>query len=432
MLVQNDFQSIDDLRFVAEKCPRCSLCKFPPLVRVEHGRHSGCCPSYEELAVHAASGGGLMVAALSIADGRARPTETLRRLAFSCTACGACDVSCKYNSDIEVLEAILQLRARLFQELGPAPAHRAVLDAIRDRGHPLPEAATARDAWLEDLGLSVSRDGGDYLLWVGPHYALERRHRATLRRALDLLCRAGVRFSTLGADEPYAGRAALEIGDRQLFAECSRRAATAIHRSRARAVLCLSAEDYATLRAQTPRFAPVTKPVRHLVELYADLLRRRKLKPRHPLGVTAGWHDSSYLGRLSEPWNYWSGEKRKVLGQMIVYEPNRRLRYGRNGCYDAPRAVLRALPGVQLREFLRREEYAFDSGETGQTAAFAPELALAAARRRLAEAADAGIELVVTECPQARAALDRARTSNGRGVAVCTLTELLSRSIEGE
>ena len=54
-MLSSDFQSLEELRPFASKCPRCSLCKFPPLVRVESARYSGICPSYEEFKVHASS-----------------------------------------------------------------------------------------------------------------------------------------------------------------------------------------------------------------------------------------------------------------------------------------------------------------------------------------------------------------------------------------
>ncbi|MBI2889565.1 MAG: (Fe-S)-binding protein [Nitrospirae bacterium] len=429
-MLSNNFQSLEDLRFVAEKCPRCSLCKFPPLTRVEHGGFAGICPSYEEFKFHAASGSGLLIMAMSILDGRSEPNETVRRFAFGCTACGGCDVACKYNTDIEIQETILQLRAHLFRTIGPLPAHRAVLDAIEKKGHPLTEAGESAGGWMSDLGFRDGQPGAEYLLWLGPHYRFQKETRRVLGRILALLHRGGVSFTAL-SDEPYTGRAALEIGDRDLFRRCSEHTSAALRASRARAVVCLSAEDYATLRALTPRFAPIEKPVLHIVEIYDELVRRRKLTPRARVRATAVWHDSSYLGRLSEPYAPWTGQRKKVEGQIAVYDPPRPVRSGAEGCYEPPRRVLQTLPGLEMREFHRRKEYAFDSGETGQAAAANPDFALSTARRRVAEAREVGADTIVTECPQSAYWLSRASGATGPAIKITTLTDLLAESVNG-
>lgn len=430
-MLSSDFQSLEALRPFASKCPRCSLCKFPPLVRVESARASGICPSYEEFAVHASSGGGMLVLAMSLLDGRSQPTDAVRRIVFGCHACGGCDVSCKFSADIEVQETILQLRAKLFSERGPLPGHDAVLASLATHGHPLPAHATDLTAALAGLDLRP-RAGASVLLWIGPHYALDAGREATLRRALSLLDRAGVAWTTLGEHEPYTGRAALEIGDRATFRSFAERAARAIERSGVARVVCLSAEDYATLRADVPRVARVGARISHLIELYDELLAKRRLGPCRDVARTATWHDTSYLGRLSEPFVPWRGIARKVEGQIEIYDPPRPVRGGGGGCYEPPRRVLARIPGLVLREMPRRREYAFDSGESGQAAAVLPDLALATARRRADEARSTGAELLVTECPQSLALLEQACAAGGPGLRATSLTDVLATSVEGD
>lgn len=430
-MLSSDFQSLEALRPFASKCPRCSLCKFPPLVRVESAAYSGICPSYEEFKVHASSGGGMLVMAMSLLDGRSEPTDTVRRIAFGCHACGGCDVACKFSADIEVQETILQLRAKLFVERGPLPGHDAVLASLARRGHPLPAHDTDLAAALAALDLS-SRDGASVLLWIGPHHALDPHRTKTLRRALSLLDRAGVAWTTLGDREPYTGRAALEIGDRASFRAFAERAARAIEGSGAKRVVCLSAEDYATLRADVPRVAAVRARVSHVVELYDELLAKRRLTPQARIARAVTWHDTSYLGRLSEPFVPWRGVARKIEGQIEIYDPPRPVRSGGGGCYEPPRRVLGRIPGLVLREMPRRREYAFDSGESGQAAAVLPDFARASARRRAEEARSTGVELLVTECPQSLALLEPACSEGGSGLRATSLTDLLAMSVEGD
>ena len=116
-----DHKSIEDLRPINSKCVRCSLCKFPPLVTVADARFSSACPSYLEYKLHSHSGGGRVVMALSLGEGRAEISEEARHAFFQCTLCGACDIACKYSSDIEILEMPMSPN-RLFELVSASEA----------------------------------------------------------------------------------------------------------------------------------------------------------------------------------------------------------------------------------------------------------------------------------------------------------------------
>ena len=140
-LLSNQFDSLEEIRWNSEKCVRCNMCKFPPLARVESKAHSIGCPSYEHFKFNANSGGGMVIMANSLLAGRSAVSETVRDVAYGCTLCGLCDVSCKFNTDIEVLETLFLLRHRIFSEGQTFDAHRRILDCIREHDHPLPRFA---------------------------------------------------------------------------------------------------------------------------------------------------------------------------------------------------------------------------------------------------------------------------------------------------
>lgn len=422
--LRNQFDRLEDIRWNSEKCVRCNMCKFPPLARVESHAHSMGCPAYEEFKVNASSGGGMVIMANSLLAGRSTVTDAVRDVVYGCTLCGLCDVSCKFNTDIEVLETLLLLRQRVFADGRLSGAHRAVLDCIRAHGHPLPHLAAAP----LQVALQRGSPGADTLVWVGPHFGFDPAVQGWLGQMLDLLDRGGVRYQLLGDREPYTGRAALEIGDRELFRRQSAAVVEAVRVSGARRIIALSAEDYSTLRSQTPKFAALRVPVRHVTEMYADLLARRRLRPARMLNdARMAWHDPCYLGRLGGLHQPWQGRQRQV-GGIKVYDPARPIDYGSGGVFDAPRRVLARINGSSGREFARRREYAFNAGESGQARAVMPEFAAATAARRLQEARDCDIGTIVTECPQATGML-RA-VADGSPVVVRTLTELLTHALE--
>jgi Fe-S oxidoreductase len=423
-LLSNDFSGLEDIRWSSEKCVRCNMCKFPPLARVESQAHSMGCPAYETFKFNANSGGGMVIMANSLLAGRSQVTDAVRDVVYGCTLCGLCDVSCKYNTDIEVLETLYLLRHRLHEEGAIFDAHRDVLRCIREHNHPFPALGETPNQLPQDR----NTPGADTLVWAGPHFSLDPDNRGWARDMLDLLDAAGVRYQLLREGEPYSGRAALEIGDRELFRRQSTAVAEAIRASGARKVIALSAEDYSTLRSQTPKFAEIGVRVEHITETYADLFARRRLRPLESVrDAKLAWHDPCYLGRLGGRYAAWQGMQKKV-GGMKVYEPRRPIDYGSGGVFDAPRKVLAALNDLPLLEFDRRREYAFNAGETGQAAAAMADFAAETADRRVQEARDCGIATIVTECPQAHASLTQAARRIA-GVEVRSLTELVVESL---
>ena len=43
-ILNNNFQSLEEMDWITEKCVRCNMCKFPPLARVESKDYSIGCP----------------------------------------------------------------------------------------------------------------------------------------------------------------------------------------------------------------------------------------------------------------------------------------------------------------------------------------------------------------------------------------------------
>ena len=416
----NNFQSLQEMDWVTKKCVRCNMCKFPPLARVESKAYSIGCPAFDNFKFHANSGGGKLIMSSSLMQGRSTITEAVCKTVYGCTLCGACDVSCKYNADIEVLETLFLLRHHVFLEGMLYPAHQAILDSIRTCGHPLVALQTA----VNQVPAERHTPGAATLVWVGPSFAYDPELKVWLENMLRLLGKGGLRFQLLRDREPYAGRAALEIGDRELFREQSVKVAQAIEQTGAKRIICLAAEDYSTLRSQTPKFVEINTPVEHVTERYAQFVKKRAfaVKPLNHAGL--GWHDPAYLGRLGGKYIPWEGTNEKEGRGIRAYVPPREINYGTGGVFEAPREVLSKIAGQPVLEFSLKKEYAYGAGETGQAQAVMPAFVSATAAKRVREARDQGIETIVTECPQAYATL-RAGAAEAPNMKVLNLTDLL-------
>lgn len=423
-VLNNNFQSLEEMEWVMEKCVRCNMCKFPPLSRVEAIDYSIGCPSFDYFKFHASSGGGKLIMAASLTWGRSSVTESVKKFAYACTLCGSCDVSCKFCVDIELLDVLFMLRNRLFKEGALHERHRAILDCIRNYGHPLPELAKKSCRVPSDC----QNDKADTLVWLGPRFPRDPTYAPWLEAMLEILKKGNIRYRILADEEPYSGRAALEIGDRDLFHEQSVKVAEAVQRAKPKKIVCLDAEDYSTLRSRTPRFVKFDTPVLHISEIYRQLVGKGSFAPRKAVSFqNVGWHDPSYLGRLAGKFVPWQGTNDKEELGIRAYVPTRTLDYGTGGAFDAPRTVLKRILGRPALELSLKKEYAYSCGETGQAKAILPEFVEATAQKRVQEALDHGIETLVTECPQAyRTLADASR--NLSGIRIVSLTELMSKA----
>jgi Fe-S oxidoreductase len=387
-------ERLEALRHEMKKCVRCSLCKLVPLPTIRQTRFTSACPPVDEYHLHAYCGGGLNVMALALLDGRIGVDEDLARVVSACTTCGLCDVSCKFIMAAERQDVILALKEHIAESGLALPAE--------------PEEQPALPHWAGGLALkTLPESRAEVLLYAGAGSRHDAEHASTARKLARLLLACGVDVGIL-ADEPGSGIEAYWTGRRQGFTDQAQRLVDALDRSGAQTVVTLGGEDLGLLRAKYPRYgrAPRAEVV-HAGEFLARLLERRRLRLTRAIPLRATYHDPCYLGRQSEPVSPWQGEERQTHGVMRYFTPPKPINYGVNGVFDAPRRVLRAVPGLSLVEMHRIREYAYCCGGGGGVPRAHPNVARSAAMQRVEEARAVGAERLVTACQHCRHNLTR-------------------------
>jgi len=67
----------------------------------------------------------------AMAEGVLDWNEKALEVMYACTLCGACDVGCKRNLDLEVELTLESLRVKAVKDgKGPMPAHKKIVDTI--------------------------------------------------------------------------------------------------------------------------------------------------------------------------------------------------------------------------------------------------------------------------------------------------------------
>lgn len=401
---------LESLRGEMQKCTRCSLCKMVPMPTIQDAAYANACPPMNVKHFHAYSGGGLQVMALSLVDGRIDVDEDLARVAFACTTCGLCDVSCKFLMEAERQDVILALREHIVAEGHGPTTHRGAVEALLATGYARGTPSAERLRWADGLGLaSLPTQPADVLLYTGAaaYHDAGEAHRA--RKLAELLLAAGLDVGVL-EPEPDTGIDAFWTAHRDAFKTHAEKVCDTLDKSGAKRIVVTSGSHLGLLRAHYPRYArPLRAELLHASELLDELIRTGRLRLEKLIDRRITYHDPCYLGRQSEPPQAWEGEEKMSHGVLTYFDPPKPINNGVNGVYEPPRRVLDKVPGLQRTEMHRIREYSFCCGGGGGVPDAHPDVARSAAQSRIEEARDVGADAIVTACHYCAAQLRRSQ-----------------------
>jgi Fe-S oxidoreductase len=414
--------SLSDFKQTMESCNHCGQCKWLLAPKMCGWDFAEICPIHQRYHFDAYSGQGLLNIARELLDGRLRYEDGLTELIYSCTTCGACDVNCKSIRDMEVLDTILALRARCAEDGQLPEAHRATAENVAGTHNIYGLPHEKRPDWLPaDID---SDDSADTAYFAGCAASYSRPDIAV--NTVKILKAGGVSFQVLGPEEWCCGAPLWRTGQLGEAEKVIRHNLEAFKRRGIKTLVTSCAECTGAFKSGYPRFAETDLEVKHISEVVAGLLKEDRLKLGGLPAVTVTYHDPCMLGRQSETYVPWRGEI-KAYG---LHEPPKTWRRGTNGIYDEPRAVLRAIPGVELLEMTRNEENGYCCGAGGGVGRANPEFARWTAGERLREAASTGAEAVVSCCPFcAESFEDAAKTGSGQ-LKYFDLTELVASALQ--
>lgn len=238
---------------------------------------------------------------------------------WACTTCRACEEECPVF--ITFVDKIVDLRRNLVMERAEFPDElQNAFRGLESSGNPWSYPAHDRLKWTEglDIPTMVEKPDAEILFWVGCAPAFDARARSVTIATARLLKQAGVSFAILGAEETCTGDPARRAGNEFLFQMMAEQNCTTLNNYKVRKIVTVCPHCFNTLKNEYPDFGGRFEVVHHS-ELLFDLVRQGRLKPQRDVQATVTYHDSCYLGRY-------------------------------NDVYDAPREILRSIPGVKLVE----------------------------------------------------------------------------------
>lgn len=325
---------------------------------------------------------------------------------FSCLTCYACNLNCPSDVDYPLFVQKTRALASTHGEHG-ACAHSGTLQSL-SRLMANPAITQRRLEWLSD-GIRVSAEA-DVLFFVGcaPYFEpmFEDIGVESLQPAvssLRILNALGIEPRVL-EDEKCCGHDLLWTGDVESFKALAEHNAAVIKKAGVNKVVFSCAECYRTFSQDYPKYVDLDCELQHISEVLAERL------------------DEAAAGL-------------KEMGRKVTYHDPCRL--GRHlGVYEAPRDVLKAIPGTELVEMERNREDSLCCGTSAFTNCDACSKEIRV--ERLLEAKSTGAEILITSCPKCQIHFKCAMVSKGKvkgpdvEIPVMDLAEFVASALEVE
>jgi Fe-S oxidoreductase len=422
-----DISDLNNFVYDMSRCIKCKGCYW-----VEHTYQPGVkfstrCPSNFWNDFDSYGAFGKMRIGTALAEGKLQWTPTLLEVVYADPLCGACDVGCKRNLDLEIELTLEALRVKAVKDgVGPLPVHKKIAQNIATTHNVYGAEHSNRKKWVTS-SIKVAPKA-DILYFVG---CTASYGCTEIAQATGKILNASKTPFMLMPEEWCCGNTLQSVGMLDEARELAKRNVEMVKNAGAKTVLLSCAEGYRMWKVEYPKLLNIATAdlgfnVIHLVEFADDAVKKGTLKLTRPVNARLTYHDSCSISRLADPWTPWSGER----GWMGTVSPPLKRRRGTHGLYAQPRNVINAIPGVEFVEMIRTRENAFCCGAGRGTKEAFPTLASSSAKHRLEEVKEIGAEVLVSACPWCKNNFAQAVNANGDNVKVMDFSELILASLD--
>ncbi|MHA2298050.1 MAG: (Fe-S)-binding protein [Candidatus Hodarchaeales archaeon] len=317
---------------------------------------------------------------------------------YHCTLCGRCTKVCPLSIDIKSLWPSFR---QIVEETDFNPSSvKDVEKKIKDAKDPYGLGEDLREFWIDSLELDdvPINEKANLVYFVGCTSAFKKQHEQVPRAVSLFLNHIGENWTLLGEEEICCGAPALMTGDKATARELAESIEEKIEEIGATTVVTSCAGCYRTLKWEYPHLLDRTPKfkVAHVVGMINQCIKQGKLELERT-DQRISYHDPCELGRL---------------GGMI----------------EEPRVILKAM----TRNFVELPENKLESrccGGGGLLQIFDSEMAINISSRRIRQANELNIDILVSACPACEMTLREGVKKTGSSIEVIDIVELVAKQL---
>lgn len=383
--MSNHHKAYNSLEQEALICARCGYCR-------------GVCPVYRAVGWESATPRGKLSIArqiFALKDNKQQLSDEFIHRVTQCTLCGACTHAC--STEIDIQRLWLDLRKRI-AAMDKAPGGYANLRAnlAANRNITTYDNKDRLD-WAQDVDdpeKLTPRAHADVCYFVGCVSSFFPQASEVALAISEIFNEADVDYTTMGGEEWCCGFPLLAGGFADDAAQFIKHNADRIREL-----------DIHTIVANCPTCHHIWK------HDAAEFLKGYALEI---------YHSTEYLARLIREGRI----KLKEMREKITYHDPCDL--GRNGgIFQAPREIIRSIPGVEFVELRHHAMDSFCCGGGGNLQSVDPELTAAITAMRVREIEETGASIVVSACQQCEQILTAGIRKSGLKVRVMDISQLI-------
>ena len=290
-----------------------------------------------------------------------------------CTTCAQCEAHCPRG--VNIVDVFRSLRTVAWENRVPEKGLPSLMWSIFWNDNPWSQPPTQRALWANNLDIPIfNPQEHEVMLYIGCTSSYDQRAQKIASALVHILRGADVEFGFLGEEEPCCGEAVLSVGHKHYFEELATKTAQVFQERGVTRLVTISPHCYDVFHNYYPPFSNGFQPL-HYTQYLVNLINGGRLQFKQPLDLQVTFQDPCYLGRINEE-------------------------------YQAPREILKSIPGVELVEMENSAEEALCCGGGGGRMWLETPLGERFSDLRVEQAVQTGADILATACPFCVACLE--------------------------
>ena len=431
--------NLDEFENTVWRCTACGTCKEaydygpPPF-------SAPICPAGEEFGFEGfLSSKGKIAFARGIMSGDLKWNDALVDAIYRCNICGGCQSQCELDHKPFIPEIIEAMRRKAVEDgVGPMPKQKVIAQSLSSYDNPYQGPRRVRLDWTRPFKKGkqkpikdILKEPAPVLYFVGCTGAYNVPERGIPQATASIFNKLGLDFGILGESELCCGSTAMRLGDVEAFqriAESNLEMFKKLHDEKGVKTIVTSCagcyrailKDY----SKADEYGRMMEGIRvtHVTQFLHDLFMSGQLKLSESVPWKVTYHDPCHAGRH--------------LTKFIVDKDGSQLWAGayvglndEDCLYDKPRELLKAIPGIDLREMRRIKANSYCCGGGGGVMTGYNDWAQRNAALRIQEGMETGAQHMVSICPFCHYNLNQASQGIGSKMKLYDLTELIDKAL---